>query len=120
MSISIAYKKRSLPLIWSVYKGAKGHVKVEEQLKLLNKIRPLIPKHAQVYFLADAGFDSVKLFQWLSRYHWRFVIRQKGRSILRKEQQEPLVGFVSPNNIRLVIIGLLCIGQKVKMNLGIY
>ena len=88
MSVSVAYKKRSLPLIWNVYKGAKGHVKVEEQLKLLNALKPLIPKHSQVYFLGDAGFDSVKLFQWLSRYHWRFVIRQKGRSMVKFQTQD--------------------------------
>jgi len=69
MSVSVAYKKRSLPLIWSVYKGAKGHVKVEEQLKLLKNLVPLIPKHSPVYLLGDAGFDSVELFQWLSKHH---------------------------------------------------
>ena len=88
MSVSIAYKKRSLPLIWSVHKGAKGHIKVEAQLKLLNRIRPLIPRGAQVYFLADAGFDSVTLFRWLSKYHWCFVIRQKGRSMVKVRSQD--------------------------------
>jgi len=97
MSVSIAYKKRSLPLIWGVYKGAKGHVKVVEQLKLLNKIRPLIPRESCVYFLADAGFDSVELFQWLSRYHWRFIIRQKGRSMVKFQDQD----WIKLNKLKL-------------------
>ena len=88
MSISIAYKKRSLPLIWKVYEGAKGHIKVEEQMKLLNRLKPLIPRDSQVYFLGDAGFDAVELLQWLSRHHWRFVIRQKGNTMVKFKGQD--------------------------------
>lgn len=79
LSISIAYKKRSLPLIWSVHQGAKGHVTVTEQIKLLRHLAPLVSTN-RVYLLADAGFDSTQRMQWLSRQHWRFVIRQNGRS----------------------------------------
>lgn len=88
MTVSVAYKKRSLPLIWSVHKGAKGHVKVDKQLKLLRNLVPLIPRHSPVYLLGDAGFDSVELFHWLSKQHWRFVIRQKGRSHVKFVKQD--------------------------------
>lgn len=86
LSVSIAYKKRSLPLIWSVHRGAKGHVSVTEQIKLLKLLVPLVPTH-KVYLLADAGFDSVGLLQWLDRQHWRFVIRQNGRSKVSFQNQ---------------------------------
>jgi len=34
MTISLAYKKRTLPLVWSVHRGRKGHTTVEAQLAL--------------------------------------------------------------------------------------
>lgn len=87
LSISIAYKKRSLPLVWRVYQGSKGHVSVDEQINLLRLIMPLVVSN-KVYVLADAGFDSVYLMQWLSRQHWHFVMRQNGRSKVSFQDQD--------------------------------
>ena len=32
LSIGMTFKKRTLPLVWSVHRGSKGQTKVEEQL----------------------------------------------------------------------------------------
>jgi hypothetical protein len=32
LSIGVTFKKRTLPLVWSVHRGSKGQTKVEEQL----------------------------------------------------------------------------------------
>ena len=32
LSIGMTFKKRTLPLVWSVHRGSKGQAKVEEQL----------------------------------------------------------------------------------------
>jgi hypothetical protein len=60
--ISVAYRKRALPLAWLVVEGSKGHLSDDVHLQLLHQLLPLVPRHAQVVLLGDGEFDSV-LFQ---------------------------------------------------------
>lgn len=83
MTIGIAYKKRTLPLVWSVHKGRKGHVALTEQLKLFRYVATLLPQGSQVWVMGDAGFESVPLLRWLRGQGWSFVIRQNGRTMVR-------------------------------------
>ena len=48
LSISIAYKKRALPLVWSIHRGRKGHVGYKAQLELLEYLSDLIGDEAEV------------------------------------------------------------------------
>jgi hypothetical protein len=79
MTISIAYHKRTLPLVWSVHRGRKGHVSVAEQLALFEEVRRLLPRQSEIWVMGDSGFQYVPLLQWLGRHGWHFVIRQQGR-----------------------------------------
>jgi hypothetical protein len=88
MTIGIAYKKRTLPLVWSVHKGRKGHVAVTEQLKLFRYVATILPRGSQVWVMGDAGFESVPLLRWLRGQGWSFVIRQNGRTMVRWVGQE--------------------------------
>lgn len=83
LTVSIAYKKRSLPLVWSVHRGRKGHVGYRHQLALLDYLLPRLPADTQVTLLADAGFESVHLLNWLRAEKWHFVIRQPGKNQVR-------------------------------------
>lgn len=85
--IGIAYKRRTLPLAWSVHRGRKGHVSVREQLKLFKKVARLMPRDLRIWVLGDAGFESVHLLRWLRRQGWSFVIRQNGRTQVRSAGQ---------------------------------
>ena len=80
MTISLAYKKRTLPLVWSVHRGRKGHTTVQEQLALFKYVRHLLPTGAEIWVVGDAGFQSVHVLAWLRRQDWHFVIRQQGRN----------------------------------------
>jgi len=80
MTIGLAYKKRTLPLVWSVHRGSKGHTTVADQLKLFKYMAQLLPKHNEIWVLGDSGFQSVLLLRWLSRQGWHFVIRQQGKN----------------------------------------
>jgi len=42
LTASLAYRKRALPLCWSVHAGRKGHLPVEEQIRLLRRVRNLL------------------------------------------------------------------------------
>jgi hypothetical protein len=87
MTISIAYRKRTLPLVWSVHKGGMGLTTVKEQLALFQQVRPLIPADQEVWVVGDSGFQWVTLLRWLRKQGWHFVIRQQGRIRVQSEGQ---------------------------------
>ena len=87
LTVSLAYRKRTLPLAWSVHRGSRGHVTVEEQLALLRHVHSLIPQHRNVWLMGDTGFQSAPLIQWLRRRDWHFVLRQQGRITVRQAAQ---------------------------------
>jgi hypothetical protein len=80
LSIGVAFKKRTLPLVWSVRRGRKGHTQVDEQLVLFKKVAKMLPKNAKIWVVGDTEFQSVRLLRWLRRRHWHFVIRQQGKN----------------------------------------
>lgn len=75
MVVAIAYRRRALPLIWSVHHGKRGMVHAKDQIALLGRLVPLIPHGAEVWVVGDAGFGRVALMQWLSRRHWHYCLR---------------------------------------------
>lgn len=83
LSISLAYKKRALPLVWSLHRGRRGHVGHEAQLTLLTYLTTLIAADCEVWLMGDAGFESVQLLQWLTEHNWHFVLRQPGKNQVR-------------------------------------
>ena len=88
LTVSLAYKKRALPLVWSVHRGRKGHIGYVKQLELLSYIAQILPENAQVRVLGDAGFESVHLLQWLKWKKWSFVLRHPGKNMVRWKGQE--------------------------------
>lgn len=81
LSVSLAYRRRALPLSWSVHRGR--HVKVEAQKALLARIEPLIGPEAEVIVLGDSAFGQVALMQWVRRRGWHFVLRSCGHYQVR-------------------------------------
>ena len=80
VTIGLAFKKRSLPLIWHVRRGRKGHCSVTEQVRLFQQLYPLIPRDRPIWVIADTEFQGVDLLSWLRRQGWHFVIRQQGKN----------------------------------------
>lgn len=87
LSISLCYRRRTLPLAWSVHRGSRGHVTVEQQLALFRYVGQLIPPHSEVWVLGDTGFQTVPLIQWLCQRGWHFVLRQQGRITVQQSGQ---------------------------------
>jgi len=80
LSIGVAFKKRTLPLVWSVRRGRKGHTTVDEQLALFKQVAKILPKKAEIWVVGDTEFQSIRLLRWFRRHHWHFVIRQQGKN----------------------------------------
>jgi hypothetical protein len=76
LMISLIYKRRALPLVFSVVKGKKGHLPEDTHVELVNKLRPLIPESTKnVVFLGDGEFDGTSLQQTLTDFGWKYVSR---------------------------------------------
>jgi len=77
LMISLAYRKRSIPIAWTWVKHARGHSSAFKQLALLNHVRALLPPQAVVFLVGDCEFGSVEVLRWLEQQHWWYVLRQK-------------------------------------------
>jgi len=76
LMISLIYKGRALPLVFTVVRGNKGHLPEDTHVELVNKLRPLIPESTQqVIFLGDGEFDGIRLQKTLSNFGWKYVSR---------------------------------------------
>lgn len=84
LMVGLCYRRRTLPLAWSVHKGRIGNVRVCEQLVLLNYVYQLVPSNCPVHLVGDAGFRTGDLLGWLRAREWEFVIRQPGNTLVRR------------------------------------
>jgi hypothetical protein len=76
LMISLIYKRRALPIAFTVFKGKKGHLPENEHIELVKKIQPLIPESTrQVVFLGDGEFDGTDLQKTLNDFDWKYVCR---------------------------------------------
>ena len=79
LTVSIAYRKRALPLAWSVHRGQTGWVAVKEQIALLRQVAELIPRGSEVWLLGDCEFQHIPLISWLKDQGWHYILRQQGK-----------------------------------------
>lgn len=75
LTVSVAYRRRALPLAWSVHRGRKGHVGVSAQKALLEQIRPLVSPRSVVTVSGDSAFGQVGLMRYLDAIRWGYVLR---------------------------------------------
>ena len=51
--VSVAYQRRTLPIIWDWVCHARGHCTTQLQIDLLRRLHPLIPSHVHVSLAGD-------------------------------------------------------------------
>jgi hypothetical protein len=75
--VSLAYRKRAIPLAWTWVKHVRGHSSASKHLALLAYVRKLIPQKAAVFLVGDCEFGAVAILRQLDQWHWFYVLRQK-------------------------------------------
>jgi len=75
--VSLACRKRSIPIAWSWVRYVRGHSTATTQLALLPYIRRILPKGVVVLLVGDTEFGSIPVLQQLDQWHWHYVLRQK-------------------------------------------
>jgi len=97
LMVSLAYRKRAIPIAWTWVKHVRGHSSAHKQLALLNYVRTLLPREAAVFMVGDCEFGSVEVLKWLEQWHWFYVLRQKSDTCLWLEQSsqwKPFDNFI--------------------------
>ena len=80
LMVSLAYRRRSVPIAWTWIKHVRGHSTGHKQLALLAYVRTLIPSTATVFLVGDTEFGPVKVLKELDCWHWYYVLRQKSNT----------------------------------------
>jgi hypothetical protein len=97
LMVSMAYRKRAIPIAWTWVKHVRGHSSALKQLALLNYVRKLLPAGAAVFLVGDSEFGSVEVLKWLDFWHWFYVLRQKsvtGVWLNQSNEWKPFGSFV--------------------------
>lgn len=78
LMLSLAYRRRALPLVWAVERR-RGKMDAERQIALLQRFEPLLvglfPEKTCPIVIADGEFHAVELIQYLDDVGWGFRLR---------------------------------------------
>ena len=77
-TVSLAWRRRAVPLAFCVVAKPKGHLNVREQKLLLRHVAPLVQGFETVYVLGDSEFGQVGLMRYCRAQGWHFVLRLRG------------------------------------------
>lgn len=95
--LSLVYRGRALPIIWTVIASSSATVAFEVYQILLLMAVDLLPENCRVLFLADRGFADHRLFRLLQDLNWHFRIRVKtSTSVYRTGKPKTTVGRMMP------------------------
>jgi hypothetical protein len=93
--VTLAYRKRALPLVWMWLRAQRGHSSAGRQLALLRYVHGLMPPDTPVLVLGDTEFGSVEVLQQLDEWHWQYALRQKGSHQIRAGEADPWIDLGS-------------------------
>ena len=76
--ISLVYRGRAIPMVWTVLEHPSSSVAYDVYKELLDKVVEWLPCGCTVVFTADRGFADTHLMQHLTGLGWHWRIRIKG------------------------------------------
>jgi hypothetical protein len=82
LMVALAHRGRSLPLVWSWIRSAKGHSSESKQTALLRYVHSLMPSGVTVVVTGDSEFTPLQAL--LDSWDWYYVLRQKGSHLFRQ------------------------------------
>jgi Transposase DDE domain len=106
--LSVSYRGRAVPLVWTVLEHGSAQVSYDAYKELLDRATLLLPHPCKVVFLADRGFADTDLMAHLHRLGWHWRLRIKSNFWLYRPGRRPCkVGRLS------VAQGQACFWQAV-------
>ncbi len=77
LMISLAYRRRALPIAWTWSPATRGHSSAITQLALLGYVHRLIPRGSRALLAGDSEFGAIPVLQQLEAWGWFYALRQK-------------------------------------------
>lgn len=90
--VSLAFRRRSLPLVWKALEH-RGQSGLADQQELFKQALALLPERVRVSVHGDSEFRSQELFAWLRQLGHDALVGVTGRTLLATtldEQPQPL------------------------------
>jgi len=97
LMVSLAYRRRAIPIAWTWVKHVRGHSTAYKQLALLKYVKTLFPRNAAVFLIGDCEFGSVAVLKQLDQWYWYYVLRQKSDTCLwfdASNEWKPFCSFI--------------------------
>lgn len=121
LMIAVAYRRRSIPIVWTWIKGARGHSSARTQIALLAYVQNLLPTDSTVLVVGDSEFGAVEVLRYLDGLGWRYVLRQKANNQVRCGESSDWQDFLNlvqePGQIAWLPSGLLTRKHAYQVNL---
>ena len=77
LMVSVAWRRRAIPIAWTWVRAVKGHSGTHKQQALLAYVSSLIPAHTAICLVGDTEFETVDLMRQLETWGWGYVLRQR-------------------------------------------
>ena len=87
LMVSLAYRRRALPIAWTWVEVPKGHSSGWKQRALIDYVHRLVAAGARVVVTGDTEFTPLQPL--LESWHWFYVLRQKGSHLYRCHPSDP-------------------------------
>jgi hypothetical protein len=91
--ISVAYRRRAVPLAWTWIPSARGHSSAWRQRALLAYVYRLVPREVPVSLVGDTEFEAAEVQELVAAWDWTFVLRQKPNNQVRRDASAPWQNF---------------------------
>ena len=95
LTVSLAFRRRTIPVAWTWLPGARGHSSAIVQLALLKYVHTLVPSNVPVFLVADTEFEDGGVQKQVHMWSWFYVLRQKpNNSVKIAGEWQPLCSLV--------------------------
>ena len=92
LMISLVWRGRGIPIVWTTKLGGKGHFKSEDHDSLLRYaieiLAPLLPDNVSVTLLGDGEFDGIELQKICLDAGWDYVLRTARNTLFYEDGDE--------------------------------
>lgn len=95
LMVSLAFRRRTIPIAWTWCKGKRGHSSAWVQLAVLAYVRQMIPPQTAVLLVGDTEFESGQVQAQLQDWQWQYALRQKSSNQVRLPGQSTWQNFAA-------------------------
>lgn len=91
--ISVAYRRRAVPIAWTWIPCARGHSSAWRQRALLTYVYGQLPPGIPVSLIGDTEFEAAEVQDQVAAWGWLFALRQKPNNQVRREPDDAWQDF---------------------------